>query len=339
MIYIKNFFYEKYKNKIKEDEKKVREKIKQHYVQIYKGKLFKKIKNSHQVEPLHLEYQYNKTYFPKVIVFDLDETLGSFADMESLWSGINSYAKLSETAHKYSQSDFNRFMDLYPEFLRTGILEILSFVNSKKRAKECFRLYIYTNNQCAASWTNMISKYISSKIGSTTNIFDRNICAFKCGDKIIEPGRTTNDKTYTDFIQCTMLTNTMSSRTIELCFIDNTFFDKMKHDKVYYIQPRSYYHGLSYKTIMDRFTNQTHDSITGLITESPGFLEFMYNWFLMKETKTFYKTKSQEEYDDDLIIQQKIMYNIREFFYMSTKNSYTKRIRGSSIGKYTKKNR
>ena len=326
MIYIKNFFYEKYKNKIKEDEKKVREKIKQHYVQIYKGKLFKKNKNSQSVEPLHLEYQYNKTYFPKVIVFDLDETLGSFSDMESLWSGINHYIHLTEPSQHFDQHDFDRFMDLYPEFLRTGILEILSFVNSKKRTKECFRLYIYTNNQCTESWTNMISKYISSKIGSATNIFYRNICAFKCGDRIIEPGRTTNNKTYNDFIKCTMLTN-----TIELCFIDNTYFDKMKHDKVYYIQPRSYYHGLSYKTIMDRYT-----TIPGSINQSPEFLEFMYNWFQMKETKSFYKTKSQEEYEADTIIQQKIMYNIREFFYMSTRNAYTKKIR-SYRGKYTKK--
>lgn len=331
MIYIKNFFYEKYKNKIKEDEKKVREKIKHHYVQIYKGKLFKKIKNSQSIEPLHLEYQYNKTYFPKIIVFDLDETLGSFSDMESLWSGINSYAKLTETPQYFDQCDFDCIMDLYPEFLRTGILEILSFVNSKKRDKECFRLYIYTNNQCHESWTNMISKYISSKVGSAINIFDRNICAFRCGDRIIEPGRTTNDKTYNDFIQCIMLT-----KTIELCFIDNTYFDKMKHDKVYYIQPRSYYHGLSYKEIMNRYTNTITGSISYSINQSPGFMEFMYNWFIMKESTSFYKTKSPKEYEADNIIHQKIMYNIRDFFFMSTRNAYTKKIR-SYRGKYTKK--
>jgi hypothetical protein len=333
MIYIKNFFYEKYKDKIKEDEKKVREKIKQHYVQIYKGKLFKK--NKHVVEPLNdrikLEYQFNKTHFPKVIIFDLDETLGSFAEIESLWSGIINYSLTQFNQHDFNQNIFNKLIDLYPEFLRTGILEILSFVINKKRTKECFRLYIYTNNQCAASWTNIISSYISSKVGSEINIFDRNIYAFKCGEQIIEPSRTTNDKTYSDFIQCTML-----SKTIELCFIDNTYFDKMKHDKVYYIQPRSYYHGLSYKIIMDRFGES--NILNKSISNSSKFLEFMYNWFQMKETKSFYKIKTQDEYDADIIIQQKIMYNIKEFFYMSTRNTYTKKIR-SILGRYTKKNR
>lgn len=328
MIYIKNFFYEKYKAKIKDDEKKVRLKIKQHYVQIYKGKLFKKVaKPIQSVDSPQLEYQFNKKYYNKVVIFDLDETLGSFSDMESLWSGIHNYIKNQEKG--LNQSAFNQLMDIYPEFLRTGILEILSYIVNKKRAKECFCLYIYTNNQCAASWTNLISNYISSKF-SSVSIFDRNIYAFKCGDIIIEPTRTTNNKTYSDFIHCTML-----DKTIELCFIDNTYFDKMKHDKVYYIQPRSYYHGLSYLIIMDRFVKS---NMCKELIQLNGFLEFMYNWFKMKETKSFDSTKTQDEYDEDIIIQQKIMYNIKEFFYMSTRNTYTKKIR-SILGRYTKKNR
>jgi hypothetical protein len=56
----------------------------------------------------------------------------------------------------------------------------------------------------------------------------------------------------------------------------------------------------------------------------------------MKNTKSFSKTKSQEDYEADIIIYQKMMYNIKDFFYMSTRNTNTKKIR-SNLGKYTKK--
>lgn len=338
MIYVKNFFYEKYKNKIKEDEKRVRLNIKQHYVQIYKGKLFKKVNIQKELDQsIKLEYQSIKSRFPKIIVFDLDETLGSFSDMETLWSGLNQYIKINNRSGELlQQSAFNQLMDIYPEFLRTGILEILSYIIGKKRLNECFRLYIYTNNQCEPSWTNLISKYISSKfeLNNNINIFERNICAFKSNDKIVEPRRTTHEKTFNDFIHCTML-----SKNIELCFIDNTFFDKMKHDKVYYIQPRAYYHGLTYKIIMDRFVN------TPIFTEyisplqsSSDFYEFIYNWFQMKCAKLFIKIKVEDEYAADLIVYQKMMYHIKEFFYMSTRNTYTKRMK-YNVGRFTKKNR
>ena len=86
---------------------------------------------------------FNKRHYNKVIIFDLDETLGSFSDMESLWSGIHNYIKIQENALNkidINQNAFNQLMDIYPEFLRTGILEILSYFVNKKRAKEFFRL-------------------------------------------------------------------------------------------------------------------------------------------------------------------------------------------------------
>ena len=59
---------------------------------------------------------------PKVIVFDLDETLGSFAHLEILWN----------TLLLYNQNNilFNDLLDLYPEFIRYGIINILEYVYS-----------------------------------------------------------------------------------------------------------------------------------------------------------------------------------------------------------------
>ena len=47
-------------------------------IEIYKGKYFSK---------------YKKSRAKKVMVFDLDETLGSFVDLEILWSLIERYTK------------------------------------------------------------------------------------------------------------------------------------------------------------------------------------------------------------------------------------------------------
>ena len=68
-------------------------------------------------------------YLPeKIIVFDLDETLGSFGDLYILWSGI-----------KHLFEDFDRFDDLadmYPECIRFGVLTILEYLYKKKQKKQ-----------------------------------------------------------------------------------------------------------------------------------------------------------------------------------------------------------
>ena len=331
------FNYEKYKNKIKENENKARTEIKKKYVQIYKGELYKKI------SPLQLEYNRTKLNIPKIIVFDLDETLGSFGDIESLWSGINQYMYLSTNIEGLLQKEFNELMHIYPEFLRTGIIELLSFIYNKKREGDCFRIYIYTNNQCPSAWTYLISNYMSSVVidlnasndnkhimNPTMKVFDHIVCSFKINNQIIETMRTTQDKTYTDFIRCTMI-----SKNVEICFIDNTYFSKMTNDKVYYIQPRSYYHGLPYKLILERLFNS---HIFTSITNTPHFLEFIYDWFKTKGSRSFDRVKTEDEREIDIIVQQKIWYHVKEFFLMTTRNVHTKKIR-SQLGRFTRKKR
>jgi hypothetical protein len=85
-------------------------------VQVYKGGLFRPSRN--------LRIKSRK----KVIVFDLDETIGSFADLEILWTALGEL-----DCFKQTQESFNRLLDLYPEFLRYGILNILDFLQYKKQ--------------------------------------------------------------------------------------------------------------------------------------------------------------------------------------------------------------
>ena len=67
----------------------------------------------------------------KYIVFDVDETLGYFSQLGSFMDAISFYYK------DYSGSIFERFnqiLDLFPEFVRPKMIEILKYVYKIGRA-------------------------------------------------------------------------------------------------------------------------------------------------------------------------------------------------------------
>ena len=282
-------------------------------IQLYKGKHFLSTVNIRKKTPI-------------VIAFDLDETLGSFSDLETLWSSIKSFHT------NLSNIDFNKLFDLYPEFLRYGILPILAFLYQKKRKGICDKIYIYTNNQCPPEWCKLIAKYFDYKLGCETELFDKIICAFKINNKIVEVGRTSHNKTYNDFIKCTIL-----PKKTRLCFVDNSYFNEMVNDNVYYIQPKSYIHHLSSETILDRFLGSDLCKNSLIDTEQYLFSDYLYGQFFKRG---FYNNAhvTKKMLETDIIVAQKMMYYIKEFFYVANKKARTKKIK-YPIGRFTKKNR
>ena len=265
-------------------------------IKIYKGECYEK--------------KYIKKY-QKVITFDLDETLGSFYHLSILWSGLKRLQK-----EPVGQPIFNRLLDLYPEFLRYGILNILDYLILKKKQGECDKIYIYTNNNCNPPWVSLITEYFKYKLAVKEEIFDHVICAFKINNKVVEFSRSTHEKTHEDFIKCTLL-----PRATEICFLDNTYFSNMVNEKVYYIQPRSYYHSLSIKSIIERFLVSP---ISIEYKESTkGKLEtFLYDWFAMNSVE--YPPHPLEV---DIFVAHKMMYHIKEFFYLTHRKNKTKKAR------------
>jgi hypothetical protein len=299
-------------------------------IEIYKGRLFSS------------NYpNYKKT--PIVIAFDLDETLGCFTDLDILWKALqlycnNSFNTISQyhgknAFDKIDDNDlqrFNKLLDLYPEFLRYGILSILEFLNQKKKRGLCDKIYIYTNNQCTPSWCKLIANYFNYKLNTDSDIFDHFIYAFKINNKIIEINRTTHEKTHTDFIKCTLL-----PKKTRLCFIDNTYFAEMCNDNVYYIQPVSYFHRLPINNIIDRFLSSSLCS--EIIPTSQHYLlaDFLYVQF---EKRGFNNTimVSKQLLENDIFVAQKIMYHIKDFFYIVQKKRKTKKIKYLN-GRFTRK--
>lgn len=233
----------------------------------------------------------------KTIVFDLDETIGHFKHLKQLYQCI----------HSTSQQEFNTLLDLYPEFLRPGIMSIFELLAEKKRSGDLCKLLIYTNNQYEANWVHNIVNYIETKL-KYKGLFDDIIKAFKQNNKVIEIRRTTRSKTYMDYISCLML----PEDTVETCFIDDKHYDRMCGDKVYYILPKAYYHRMSKMGIVKRIMSPA----------SPFKYYPELEYRLMEAlTENMHKGNyvsrldASKELEKELAVTKKIMYLVREYLY------------------------
>ena len=98
---------------------------------------------------------------PKIVVFDLDETLGYFVELGMLWDALNDYIQRHKIDKPIDQTLFNEVLDLYPEFLRPNILKILLYLKKRKQKSHCSKILIYTNNQGPKEWAISIKNYFS----------------------------------------------------------------------------------------------------------------------------------------------------------------------------------
>lgn len=261
----------------------------------------------------------NYTKTPNVIVFDMDETLGSYPDLDILWNYLKGFIR------------FNDLLDLYPEFSRYGILPILEYIYQKKMSGNCDKIFVYTNNQCSYEFVELISNYFSYKLGIDDRcLFDQIIRSFKIGNDRIEMLRTTKNKTHADFIRCTLL-----PRNTQILFIDNSYFTDMKNGRIYYIQPLSYHHHLSKETIIGRLESSRKCRIIPFYRD---LLQEIYdNLYTFPESvNNNYKTYFEMKKKTDMMVARKMMYYIRDFFLLTRPKRRTKKQRPFS-NRFTRK--
>lgn len=238
----------------------------------------------------------------KIVVLDVDETLGYFVELGVFCDALTTTAWNHDTMIQYSQ--FNHLMDVFPEFLRPNILDLLYFLKMKKESNECSGVMVYTNNNGPRMWVEHILKYMESKLGA--KLFDQIVAAFKVNGKIIEMGRTTHDKTYEDLLRCTKL-----PPNVEVCFMDDQMHSQMEHGQVYYINVKPYVHQLSVQMLIDRFMQSPvlRSTIKSTVTVDDfrqGIAKIMHRFQ--------YIPKDPMEQEIDTIISKKIMKHLNEFF-------------------------
>lgn len=236
-----------------------------------------------------------KSIKKKVVVFDLDETLGYFGQLGRFCNLLDNYYKNPNKSY----SIFNELMDLYPEFSRPNIFNILKYLLQKKKENKCQALMIYTNNTGEKKWAEHIKNYYEHKVNA--KLFEQIIAAFKINGKIVEINRTTHEKCLGDFFRCTKL-----SPDIEICFIDDLHHPKMIDDNVYYIHVKEYKHALPADEMMNRFLKSPLSNDIKNKDEFKNFSLFDLKYNVVE--------KSNQEQEIDVIIGKKMLEHIKDFF-------------------------
>ena len=263
----------------------------------------------------------------KVVVFDLDETLGYFTELGILWDALLS-CKNNNQLNEYIDVDFtmtpelfNEILDLYPEFLRPNITSILNYLKYKKQMGICSGVMIYTNNKGPSEWSKYIINYFQNKINY--KLFDQIVGAFKKNGKIIEINRTTSKKTIDDFISCTGI-----DADTEICYIDDSVHEMMVVDNVYYIKMISYKYFIPYKELVERLLksnvinkifkdNKLEDNLINKFKNCLLFYIEKLNYIFINENK--------EIVEDEKEITKKTMLLLQTFFDKEWRNKNTKK--------------
>lgn len=234
----------------------------------------------------------------KIVIIDLDETLGSFSDLYLLWVGVlqiwPSFDKLSI------------ILDMYPEFFRYGILTILEYIYQKKLQRVCSKLILYTNNQCSGEWVSLLCQYIESNVRRSykkqIKLFDSIIGPYKIGNKIVEQKRTAHKKRMSDVY------NYFPYETkAQFCFIDDVLFAEMKAKNVYYICPKPYVHSLTAHEMIKRITKAIWIPNEYKLLRTSSFWR---SWFSINRHNM---RKKRNDICNDLNISKKMLFHIKEF--------------------------
>lgn len=185
----------------------------------------------------------------RVVVFDLDETLGYFQQFGLFCNSIEAMKK-----KKLTEKEFMYLLNLYPEYFRPYLFEIMNFLKQKKINKELDKVCIYTNNNAPKQWAKRIFKFIEKKINY--ELFDSHIGAYKVNGVQIEKKRTTHNKTLTDFFMTTKIPTHS-----KICFIDDLYHPEMDKKNVVYIKVQPYSIELPITTLTSRFCNNFNCNI------------------------------------------------------------------------------
>lgn len=275
--------------------------------------------NSNQTKIMNVNKQ-NANNVPKMIAFDLDETLGYFTELSIFWDALENYYN-----KKLSNEQFFQVLNIFPEVFRPDIFKILNMINNKRKKSLCNKICIYTNNQGPKSWVKMISEYFNKKLGY--KVFDDIIAAYKVRGEIIEPKRTSNEKNLKDLLNCTkMPLNT------EICFIDDLYHHLMYKKNVYYIHIKPYRHSLPFIEMATRYYDKIikpHEKIKKDL--------FINNIVSFMKQYEYYVVKKNSEKEKEDILNSKELYSNLDDYTKNNKISNTKK-RRKRINKTLKNN-
>ena len=243
----------------------------------------------------------------KIVVFDLDETLGQFYELGMFCDAVESYNK-----KKLNFKEFYEIMDIFPEFIRPNMLKILLYLKEKKNKGECNKIIIYTNNQGPKEWAINIKNFMEKKLNA--KIFDQIIAAYKVGGVVIEPKRTRHDKSLEDLLSCTNLSN-----ETKICFLDDVYHPLMDRDTVHYINVKVYNCTIPFNEMAEKY----YKHFSHKIGDKQKFIKYITNQ--MNKYSCTIHNKSINEKQIDALESTKIHKQLRDFFKVNKKKQTRKK--------------
>lgn len=184
----------------------------------------------------------------KVVIFDLDETIGHFEEISLFLNGLKNFCGPS-----LDDNYVTKLLDIWPVFFRPGIFNILNMIKRIKKQDNLVKVVIYTNNMGPRKWTLLIKNYLERKINY--KIFDKIITGFRPYSK--QNCRTTHEKTYSDLLRCTKY-----GKTAEFVFLDDQYHPKMFHPKIKYVYLHPYNFGLPFEKMAEMFIKSSQKIVT-----------------------------------------------------------------------------
>ena len=252
---------------------------------------------------------YMKKNSNRVVIFDMDETLGYFTELGVLCDIIERNTKKNLTF-----KEFYNIINLYPEFLRPNIINILLYLKTKKINKECDKVIIYTNNQGPKKWAEFIKKFFEKKINY--KLFDKIIGAYKIDGVQIEPQRTSHDKSVEDFFQITKL-----PRDTKIFFLDDQYHHLMDYNNVYYLNIKPYILNLPFEVLATRYYDSQNIDKKSIIDRNSFNNKIVAQ---MKKYNLKFKSNEYSDLNSHKLIGNSILNHLNKFF-KSFKNNYTHR--------------
>jgi len=234
----------------------------------------------------------------KIVVFDMDETLGYFSQLYSIWCSL---IKLSKT--KLSVSDFYKLSDLYIFYYHPTIFNILRYLKNHN-----IRTIIFTNNQALYWWPKLIALYLNHKVNTTknNNIFETVIGSYILRDKINDNRRTSMMKKYDDLKNIMKLDD-----NTKVLFLDDQEHPEMRHPMVDYFKMPGYVVMLPPERIINIFLHSNFGS--SFIQKNNININFFINFIFISLKKHYLITKSQIELNNKTAVYNNIYRKIKTF--------------------------
>lgn len=154
----------------------------------------------------------------RIVVLDLDETIGSFQQLSFIWQCIVIFFQNSNVVYD-TYHVFNEFMDAFPEVLRPNIIKVFKYLKKKSTTDACSAVVLYTNNQGQQEWLQYLVEYFHFKL--QYRLFTNVISAYKINGVRVCKCRTQSSKCWADLARCLELSKA-DQKHADVIFIDDS---------------------------------------------------------------------------------------------------------------------